>query len=391
MSASQTSASVEAGQTNRVEIEIAAPKKITGIVRQPDGQPAAGMLVQNDGRLWPWDGRRSRPMPPASLRLEWTQRESGLQGVTPCLLVRDAEHNLAVAQDLDEDTGPLDLKLAPGLTLAGRVECDGKPVTNATAALIFWTGNMGQNLTGLSRGTNTPGRFEIPALPPGRKYGIAVSAPGYGQKRIYDVGASAEAGRMELDPFELKPANLKLAGQVLDADDKPVAGVYVNLNGEGQPNGNARTDREGRFRFEHVCEGPAQLSANSPNSCGNISAEGGDTNVVLRLGQTYSISPGSTTHKLKGTVTDAEGKPAAGAQVAVFPFNAIALDKDRDQRRVQPHLVAPAVAMQSGSAAAGGPRPGPQPGGHRGVAGGDDKPRREIETGPDAGRAGKKC
>ena len=41
--ASQTSASVEAGKTNRVEIEIAAPQKITGIVRQPDGQPAAGL------------------------------------------------------------------------------------------------------------------------------------------------------------------------------------------------------------------------------------------------------------------------------------------------------------------------------------------------------------
>ncbi len=116
-------------------------------------------------------------------------------------------------------------------------------------------------------------------------------------------------------------ANLKLAGQVLDADDKPVAGAYVNLSGEGQPNANTRTDREGRFRFEHVCEGPAQLSANSQRSFGNVSAEGGDTNVVLRLGQTYNNAPGSTPHKLKGTVTDADGKPAAGAQVAVFPSN----------------------------------------------------------------------
>ena len=53
------------------------------------------------------------------------------------------EHNLAVAQDLDEDATNLDLKLAPGLTLAGRAECDGKPLTNATAALVFWTGRSG--------------------------------------------------------------------------------------------------------------------------------------------------------------------------------------------------------------------------------------------------------
>jgi hypothetical protein len=312
---------VEAGQTNRVEMEIAAPKKITGILRQPNGQPAAGLLVQIMGAFGPGMGGVKTDAG-GKFELEWNQRTSGLRGVTTCLLVRDAEHNLAVAQDIDEDTGPLDLKLAPGLTLAGRVECDGQPVTNATAALIFWTGNSGMNLTGWSRGTNMPGRFEIPALPPGRKYGIAVSAPGYGQQSVYDVGASAEAERMELGPFELRPANLKLAGQVLDADDKPVAGVYVNLNGQGQPNGNARTDREGRFRFDHVCEGPVQISANSPpSSFGNISAEGGDTNVVLRLGQTYRSSPRATTHKLNGTVADADGKPVAGAQVAVFPFN----------------------------------------------------------------------
>jgi protocatechuate 3,4-dioxygenase beta subunit len=259
--------------------------------------------------------------------LEWNQRQFGQNNTTSCVLVRDVEHNLAVAQDIDidENTGLLELKLAPGLTLAGRAECDGKPVTNPTASVIFWTGRSGMWLTGLSRGTNTPGCFEIPAMPPGRKYGVVVSAPGYGQKSINDVAASADAGRMELDPVELKLANLKLAGQVLDADDKPVSSVNVWLNGDGQPNGNTTTDSKGRFRFEHVCEGPVQISANSRNSFGNMSAEGGDTNVVLQLGQTYNNSPGATAHKLKGTVTDTDGKPDAGAQVAVFPnsFNGL--------------------------------------------------------------------
>ncbi|MGA2542541.1 MAG: carboxypeptidase regulatory-like domain-containing protein [Verrucomicrobiota bacterium] len=322
MSANQASASVEEGKTNRVEIEMAGPQKITGIVRQPDGQPAAGMVVRMVGGFGPQSGDVKTDAG-GKFEMEWNPRQ--IRPInndnTVCIFVRDAEHNLAVAQDIDEGAGPLDLKLAPGLTLAGRVESDGKPVTNATASLIFWTGRTGPNVGGLSRNTNTPGQFEIPALPPGRKYGIRVSAPGYGQKAVYDVGASAEAGRMELDPFELKPANLKLAGQVLDLDDKPVAGVTVMLNGEGQPNGNARTDREGRFRFARVCEGPVQIFANNRGSSGNISAEGGDTNVVLRLGQNYGRAAGAVTRKLKGTLTDADGKPAAGAQVAVFPAN----------------------------------------------------------------------
>jgi protocatechuate 3,4-dioxygenase beta subunit len=315
----QASASVETGRTNHVEIEVAGPQKITGLVRQPDGQPAARLPVRMVGSFG-GEAPEAKTDANGKFELEWNQRQFGQSGMTVCLLVRDAEHNLAVAQDLDEDTTNLDLKLAPGLTLVGRAEAGGKLLTNATAKLLFWTGRSGAWLEGLAR-TNMPGQFEIPALPPGRKYGIVVSASGYGQKQIYDVAASAEAGRMELDPVELRLANLKLAGQVLDADDKPVAGANVNLSGEGQPNANARTDRVGRFHFEHVCEGPAQISANNRNSYGNISAEGGDTNVVLRLGQTYNNNPGATAHKLKGTVTDADGKPDAGAQVAVFPAN----------------------------------------------------------------------
>ena len=315
---SQTTATVEAGKTNRAEIEIAEPKKITGIVRAPDGKPAAGISVQLIGGGGP-NGGELKTDADGKFELEWSQRQFvGQSDSTPCVLVRDSEHNLAAAEDLDEDTTNFDLKLAPALTLAGRVEFEGKPVTNATAALVFWPGRSGQWLQGLAR-TNTPGLYEIPALPPGRKYGVIVSAPGFGQLQNHNLEISADPGRQELDTVELKPANLKVSGQVLAADDNPVAGCYVNLNGNGQPNGNVRTDRQGRFTFDHVCEGMLQLSANSQSSFGNISAEAGDTNVVLRLGQNVSSSPDSKVSKLHGTVTGPDDKPVSGAQVAVFP------------------------------------------------------------------------
>jgi hypothetical protein len=41
--------------------------------------------------------------------VEWNPRQFGGQNdATACILVRDTEHNLAVAQDLDEDTTNLD-------------------------------------------------------------------------------------------------------------------------------------------------------------------------------------------------------------------------------------------------------------------------------------------
>lgn len=319
MGAGQSTASVEDGKTNRVEIEINPPLKISGIIRAPDGKPAAGVLVRLIGSYGPNTGG-GKTDAEGKFELSMSQQRNSQNNETICLLVRDTEHNLAVAQDVDEETGPLDLKLVPALTLVGRAVCDGKPITNATAALIFWHGRSGMWLRELTL-TNTPGQYEIPTLPPGRKYGVVVSAPGYGQKSVYDIGASADGVRQELDVVELTLANLKLAGQVVDADDKPVAGCNVYLNGEGQPSGNARTDREGRFEFDHVCEGAVQVSANIQQSYGNISTQGGDTNVVLRLGQTYGSSSDSKMHKLTGTVTDPDGNPVAGAQLAVFPVN----------------------------------------------------------------------
>ena len=270
MPSSQTSATVEPGVTNRVELGIAAPKKITGIVRQPDGLPAAGLLVRIVGGVGP-SAIDVKTDAGGKFELEWNQSQFesqfGQNDVTPCILVRDAEHNLAAAQDLDEDSTNLDLKLAPGLTLAGRAECDGKPVTNATAQLVFWTGRTGMWLQGLARtNTPTPGQFEIPALPPGRKYGLIVSAPGYGQRQLFNFDVSADAGRQELDPVELQLANLPLAGQVLDADDKLVAGIYVNLNGQGQPTANVRTDREGPIPFRARLRRPGSTLGQQPEN-----------------------------------------------------------------------------------------------------------------------------
>jgi len=99
-----------------------------------------------------------------------------------------------------------------------------------------------------------------------------------------------EAGRVELDPVELSPANLTLAGQVLDADENPVPRVNVTLQGEGQPFTRAQTDSEGRFLFEHTCQGPAQLFANGSGSFGSASGAGGETNVIVRLGQNSVVS-----------------------------------------------------------------------------------------------------
>jgi protocatechuate 3,4-dioxygenase beta subunit len=316
--AANTTATVESDQSNRVEIELVGPQKVKGVVRRPDGQPAPGLPVRIIGSFSP-DAAIARTDADGRFELEWNPDQFGGQEGMPCLLIRDAERNLAIAHDLEKESGPLALSLEPAMSIAGRAEFNGQPVTNTTAALIFWTGNSGMHLQDVSSVTDIPGQFEIRALPTGRRYGLQVSAPRHGQTFLQSID-SDEPKRIELEPVELKPAILQLAGQVVDADEKPVPGANVYLHGEGQPSHNTRADPEGRFTFSQVCEGPAQLVANARNTHGSTSADGGTTNVVLRLSETYGMGYGSVQRRLKGTVTGPDNQPVAGAQVAVFPF-----------------------------------------------------------------------
>jgi protocatechuate 3,4-dioxygenase beta subunit len=291
-------------------------------LRLPDGQPATNIPVQTVGMR---GGRPTERRTDAAGKLSFPLQlnDTRMTEGSLCLLARDVTRNLALAVDLDEESTNLDLKLAPAVTLAIRAECEGKPLPGATAELIFWAGQSGMHLEGFATATNTPGHFEIPALPPGRRYGLSVHAPGHGRKYVDATAAANDPGRVDMDAVELRPANLKLAGQVLDSNDKPVAQAYVHLSGNDQPPDSARTDRDGRFTFDAVCEGAVQIFANSNAAHGNASAEGGDTNVVLHLGENTSVQPGATRRKLAGHVLGTDNQPAAGVAVAVLPSDSL--------------------------------------------------------------------
>jgi hypothetical protein len=178
---------------------------------------------------------------------------------------------------------------------------NGKPLSNATVRVYLWSGNSGSQFDNTPIRTDAQGRYEITAMPPGRKYSLDATAKGYGSAN-QSIQEDAETNRIELAACVLKVADHKLAGEVVDADDKPVARANVFLNGQGQPNGSVRTDEKGRFKFDEVCEGPAQLFASIRSSYGNARAEAGDTNVVIRLGvnQGSSVRAAPRRPSLKG-------------------------------------------------------------------------------------------
>jgi hypothetical protein len=275
---------------------------IRGTVADPEGKPAAKVWVslfpsfsqgekQTDG-----EGRFTLPFDP--------NRFGTMQGSQPIVVARDFSRNLAAALELEEGATNASVRLEPALTIAGRVnDSSGKSISNAQAQAIFHTERMGTYLGSPVRADNE-GRFEIKALPPGRQYSINTSAKGFGQDQHNVPASDTATNRIELEPFQLEVADQRIAGVVLDDNDKPVASASIFSQGPKQPNLNAQTDAKGHFTMDKVCAGTIQLFANSPRGgYANVTAEGGDTNITIR------ISTARVTRRMESSAARLKGKP----------------------------------------------------------------------------------
>ena len=313
-----TSVELEPGETNRIEVELKAPLKLTGVAKDGSGAALAGVELT----LWPeWQANSKGTTTDADGRfvLAWNPRNMNGPNNEMCLIARDYKRNLALAQTVDEDTTNLDFRLEPALTVSGRAtSAKGKPLAKAEAELTFWSERMGGSL-GKATPVDADGRFEIKTLPVGRRYSVNVTAKGYGRV-TRNVAQDAASGHIDLEASELALADRRIAGVVLDADDQPVANVNVYGYGEGQPGVNGKTDSKGRFSFNQVCAGPIQLNANTQNGgYGNVRAEGGETNITIHLGNRGAVMASRSSVTIRGTVADPEGKPAAKVSVSLFP------------------------------------------------------------------------
>jgi uncharacterized GH25 family protein len=317
------SVTAEAGDTN-VVIQLGASQtmsggklaKLAGSVVTPDGKPASQVSVL----LFP---RQTERQTDAQGRFKLTYDANSFGNSQPLtLIVRDPAHNLAAALDLDPDVTNATVKLEPGLTLTGRVtDSTDHPLTNAEVQLTFHSANMSSSFDKLAH-TDAQGRFEFKGLPAARRYGLSVSAKGFGREDRTLEATQTDTRRLDLEPFGLPIADRVIAGVVTDADDKPVAHATLNFYGDKQTSQNGQTDAKGRFHFEHLSAGEVHLSANDlRGNSGNITAEAGDTNIVLQFGVSQSMGGARSLGRLSGTVSDPDGKPAPRVTLTLFPFN----------------------------------------------------------------------
>ena len=264
----------------------AVSQKLTGTVYDSSGKPAAGARVV----VTPTSGTLDSAKTDADGKysVNW-QSQPGMRDPKYFAVARDVERNLVAMAAIDTNKSSLDLHLEPGLSISGTVQDPkGAPLTRANINLNMVVGGNGRLVEYQPIKVTSDATFTIPALPMGQQYRFNVTANGYGSTRKNVGTTQSQTNSIQLSPFKLKAADRQLAGQVLGTDNKPLSGAQVNINGNGQPSGNTRTDATGYFKFK-VCDGPIQVFAYSPSGAGAVSsgttyARGGDTNVVVKIG-----------------------------------------------------------------------------------------------------------
>jgi hypothetical protein len=205
--------------------------KISGTVRDPSGAPASGVLLS-----W-WDDCPERQEVKTdsdgrySLELA---RESYNPGLT--VFARDVRRNLTARHTIGDNLTNVDLTLQPGVAFSVKAQdVNGLPIQSATVILAVALDN--RNLTrnwNYQLRTDENGLVEFKAMPQGVAYLADVTARGFN-----DVTATVSAAKMQTNHYTFHPAVLRLAerklgGQVVGPDNKPIAGVEVVLNFDGE-------------------------------------------------------------------------------------------------------------------------------------------------------------
>ena len=294
--------------------------KVTGVVRDVSDAPVAGASVgvfpdYGNG------GTGAKTDANGHYELSWQKPSwAGSQNQSFYLLARHKERKLAAFQEMEETTTNLDLTLKPAMSVSGRVQdTKGKAVTNVMAYVMLHLENSSFSISRQPVHSDEQGRIQAEALPLGERYGWYISARGYGSAHQEMDAADPKADHYDFPPLVVKLADRKLAGRVLGTNGKPVAGAQIFMQGEGQPNGNATTDADGRFVYDAVCAGPVTVSANMKGAYGSAQAMGGDTNMVIRFDAGNRSFMVASPQTLTGTVYDPSGIPAVGARVVVTP------------------------------------------------------------------------
>jgi hypothetical protein len=126
-----------------------------------------------------------------------------------------------------------------------------------------------------------------------------------------------------VDAITLKEANLNLSGIVVDANGNAVEAAKVHCWGNGQPELRTRTDPEGKFSIENICQGKLRIQARKGRLSGVIDTEGGEGNVRIVLSKARVFSRTRRPSRKKETPLSLLGKSLSKLETIGIQFDTV--------------------------------------------------------------------
>ena len=323
----QFTGTAAAGQTITRDVIISIPEglaTIQGIVKLPDGTPAADAVVSIDGRgiLAGADGRFTLPQvlvkPNVAQEILAATRDGLRTG-----------RNTVIVDTPNQTVSNVVITLS-GLGIVEITVTDSakNPVADQEVALL---GNCNNPCGCVAVKTNAQGRARFENLPIGR---ITARATRNGAGYIDQVQTAVSLTRDGETAFGVLafPGVGSVAGIVLTPDNKPALGADVYLRSKvfdedscslvGGVSHRVRTDESGRFQFSGVNLGNVSVTTTHPffpTAAGEsftLDAPGQHKEITLRLTNTIS-------GELAGTIFLPDGVTPAGAGVEVTAKGAL--------------------------------------------------------------------
>ena len=266
-SAGETAPLPELGGANPTQLDPNAGAAVRGIVRMPDGEPAAGASVSVWRALTAWpEWRRERLGEEAITGADgiFQFRFADTRGLLVSFVMPSLEGQLAGGLVEVPAHGDLDLRLVSGFELFGFVTTDaGSPVANARVALESVPTEERRAAVAI---TNAEGRYRFANVPAGPVRLVARHEAW--QPRTLSPIVVGDLRRVDLS-FD-RPAMAPLRGRVTSAATfGPIEGALVELLplssklGLADP-ASARTGRDGTFLIAGLGRGNMRLVVRHP-------------------------------------------------------------------------------------------------------------------------------
>ncbi|MCF7974322.1 MAG: carboxypeptidase regulatory-like domain-containing protein [Phycisphaerae bacterium] len=184
----------------REEIQPTGPRRITGKVRDGEGNPVSDAIVSI--RPWLAENATTDAKGSFALRTMGTSAVS-MREETTTLFARHKARNLAAAIELGANANKLEIDLIPGAILCGRVaDAEGKGIPGTVIILYFWHLGSGYPSREETQ-VDAQGYYEIRAVPSGHSYSVHATAEGYDKKNTKIKMAKAAGDRIEFEPLFL--------------------------------------------------------------------------------------------------------------------------------------------------------------------------------------------